>query len=72
MGNPHKPYLKQSSKPTNYYTDGPKSLKFVFAGFLVQYIQGKPIDECINCAHYTAKLILQVSGVTLVGKPGYE
>ena len=40
-------------------------------GFLVQYLQGKPMEECIKCAHYTAKLILQVSGVTLIGKPDY-
>ena len=43
----------------------------VFTGFLVQYLQGKPMEECIKCAHYTAKLILQVSGVTLIGKPDY-
>ncbi|XP_028408343.1 adenosine kinase-like [Dendronephthya gigantea] len=40
-------------------------------GFLVQYLQGKPMEECIRCGQYTAKLILQVSGVTLAGKPDY-
>ncbi len=47
------------------------SIHLVFTGFLVQYLQGKPMEECIKCAHYTAKVILQVSGVTLVGTPDY-
>ncbi|XP_046844534.1 adenosine kinase-like [Xenia sp. Carnegie-2017] len=40
-------------------------------GFLVQYLQGKPMEECIKCAHYSARLILKVSGVTLDGKPDF-
>jgi len=33
-------------------------------GFLAQYIQGKPIEECVRCGNWAAHIIIQRSGCT--------
>lgn len=41
-------------------------------GFLAQLINGKPISECINCAHYAANVIVKRSGCSLPEKHDYR
>jgi len=40
-------------------------------GFLSQLAQKKPLEACVAAGHYAARVILQVSGVVLKGKPSY-
>jgi len=41
-------------------------------GFLSQYVQNKPLDECISAAHYTAWECIKRSGATLPEKPNWK
>jgi len=41
-------------------------------GFLSQYVQQKPIDECIRAAHYAAWECIQRSGATYPAKPNFQ
>lgn len=36
-------------------------------GFLAQYIQGQPLEVCVQCAIYTAAEIIQRSGCSFGG-----
>lgn len=44
----------------------------LFAGFLSQLAQGKPMDECIRCGHYAANYMIQQSGVTMTQLPNFS
>ena len=44
----------------------------LFAGFLSQLAQGKPMDECIRCGHYAANYMIQQSGVTMTELPNFS
>ena len=41
-------------------------------GFLSQYIQGKNLSECLRCARYTAKTVIQQWGCTYPPKPDFN
>lgn len=41
-------------------------------GFLAQFIQGKPIAECMACGHYTASEVIRQSGVNVPPKPNFQ
>eukprot|EP00164_Ancoracysta_twista_P003653 GFYU01004892.1.p2 GENE.GFYU01004892.1~~GFYU01004892.1.p2 ORF type:complete len:359 (-),score=124.82 GFYU01004892.1:102-1121(-) len=38
-------------------------------GFLAKYVQKKSVADCVNAGHYSAGLIIQVSGCKLEGTP---
>lgn len=40
-------------------------------GFLSMLMQGKPIEECVNCGHYTASVVIQRSGCQFSDAPRY-
>lgn len=44
----------------------------LFAGFISQLAQEKPIDECIRCGHYAANYMIQQSGVTMTQLPNFS
>jgi adenosine kinase len=37
-------------------------------GFFSQFVQGKPIEECVATGHYVANVVLQRSGCTYPSK----
>lgn len=41
-------------------------------GFLACFVQQKPIDVCVKCGIWAAKQIIQRSGCTFEGKPGFS
>ena len=41
-------------------------------GFLSQYVQDKKLSECLRCARYTARTIMQEWGCTYPPKPDFE
>jgi adenosine kinase len=41
-------------------------------GFLAKLVEGKDIKECVNAGHYSAGVILRVSGTELKGKPEFK
>ncbi|KAL4240466.1 hypothetical protein ACF0H5_001258 [Mactra antiquata] len=40
-------------------------------GFLSQYVQRKPLEECVRCGNYAANLVIQRSGCTVPDKPNF-
>jgi adenosine kinase len=40
-------------------------------GFLSQYVQERPIHECIKAGHYCAGVCIRTSGIKFTGKPSY-
>lgn len=40
-------------------------------GYISQLVQDKPVDECVQCGLYAAKIIIQRSGCTYPEKPSY-
>uniref|UniRef100_A0A0N5AAD8 Adenosine kinase n=1 Tax=Syphacia muris TaxID=451379 RepID=A0A0N5AAD8_9BILA len=41
-------------------------------GFLAQYIQEKPVEECVCCGHFAAATIIKQNGCTLPAVCGYK
>lgn len=42
------------------------------AGFLSQLVQEKPLDQCVQAAHYAANVIIQRAGCTFPEKPNFK
>ena len=38
-------------------------------GFISQLVKGRPLGQCVQAGHYAARMIIQVSGIVLKGKP---
>eukprot|EP01135_Chromosphaera_perkinsii_P001332 Nk52_evm59s164 gene=Nk52_evmTU59s164 len=41
-------------------------------GFLSQYVLGKPLEKCVEAAHYSSSVIIQRSGITFPEKCEYK
>jgi len=41
-------------------------------GFLSQYLQGKPTEECLRAAQYCAGVCIRTSGIKFHGKPSFH
>ncbi|XP_046567416.1 adenosine kinase-like isoform X2 [Haliotis rubra] len=41
-------------------------------GFLSQLVKGKPLEECMRCAHWSGQFIIQQSGCTFPKTPSYQ
>ena len=63
---PIEPIDKSLIKDTNGCGDS-----FV-AGFLAQLVHGKPLEECLRCGRYAAKVIIQYFGCTYPDKPDFK
>ena len=58
-----------STLPNNSIKDTNGCGDAYMGGFLSQLVQGKSLDDCVDCAKYSAKTVIQYYGCTYPEKP---